>query len=420
MTNRGGKLLAVVLLGFLGNLFLSNEAPAADAANWPAWRGPHGNGHGDGQAVPLRWDKSQNVLWKAEVPGRGHSSPVVFGDRIFLTTADEGAKTQSILAYDRRRGDQIWQTIAHRDGFMRNHQKNSHASATPACDGERVYSVFINGTGLHVTATDLDGNIVWQREAGKFVSEHGYGSSPVLYESVVIVNGESLEKSFITALDRETGETVWRTPTKTTGNHGGFGTPIVRRLAGKDQLLLMGIENTSSYNPRDGKPIWTCKGPAEVNAGTVVTHGDLVIASGGYPEKEILGIRADGTGDVTESHVVWRKSNGMTYVPTALVNDGHLFIVNDQGVASCLDVASGRRIWQERLRGNFSASPTLAAGYLFVPNEAGMTYVLRASSAFDVVAENDLGDGGFATPSICDSQIFLRTNHALYCIAERN
>ncbi len=392
---------------------------AADAANWPAWRGPNGNGHSDSQNVALHWSKTKNVVWKSQVPGRGHSSPVVYGDRIFLTTAEESARKQMILAYDRDSGEPLWTTVAHTGEFMKNHSKNSHASATPACDGERVYSVFINGGGLQVTATDLNGEIVWQTEAGKFGSEHGYGSSPVLYKDTVIVNGENLTNSFVAALSCSTGDVVWSTPTKTTGNHGGFGTPIVRNLAGRDQLLLMGIENTSAYDPSNGKMIWTCKGPAEVNAGTVVTYGDLVIASGGYPEKEILAIRADGEGDVSQSHVVWRDSTAITYVPTALVHDGHVFIVNDGGVASCLEAESGRPLWRERLRGKFSASPTLAAGYLFVPSEAGKTYVLRASSAFEVVAENDLGDGGFATPSICGSEIFLRTNHDLYCIADK-
>jgi outer membrane protein assembly factor BamB len=337
---------------------------------------------------------------------------------VILTTADEQAQKQLILAFDRTTGKELWKTVAHNGGFMAKHGKNSHASATPACDGERAYSVFINRNGLHVTATDLDGKIAWQTEAGTFGSEHGYGSSPVLYKSLVIVLGDNMKSSFIAALDRQTGKVVWRTDRKTTGQHGSYATPIVARVAGKPQLLVSGMESTTSYAPETGKQIWTCFGPAEVTANTPAFSDQLVFSSGGYPEKELLAIRANGTGNVTRSHVAWRTGKGVTYVPSPIYHAGLLYVVSDDGVTTCFDGKTGKENWKGRLQGNFSSSPVLAGNLLYVTNEAGKTYVFKTGPKFEVVAQNDLGDGGFASPSICGGQIFLRTERTLYCVGK--
>ena len=400
-----------------GPALTSDAAPMAAASDWPWWGGPRGDGKSTDQgSLPTSWTTTENVLWKAPVVGRGHSSPSIVGERIFMTTADEQAEKQLILCYDRQSGGPLWSTVAHEGGFMEKHDKNSEASATPACAGERVYAAFINGGDLKVTATDLDGNIVWQESAGVFDSEWGYGSSILLHESLVIVLGDSLSKSFIAALDRETGELVWSTPRKSTGKHGSWATPVVGRLAGKDQLLVTGTWQVTSYNPTTGELIWFCEGPAECTACTVAISDELVFASGGYPEKEILAIRADGSGDVTDSHVVWRTKKDVTYVPSPVYHDGHLYTVNDGGVATCIDAASGKQLWQKRLGGAFSASPVLAGGHFYATNESGRTFVFKAGPKFEAVAENDLGDGGFASPVICGGRIFIRTDDFLYCI----
>ncbi len=426
------RFLTCCLLGLAGLLCalgaaasltapLDAEAATADTTkpspnDWPWWRGLSGDGKGTGAVVVTEWSNTKNVIWKTAVAGRGHSSPILWGDRVFLTTADEQSQEQSVLAFDRKTGKPLWATVAHKGGLMKKHGKNSHASATSACDGDRVYSAFIHSDALHVTATNLDGKILWQSNAGPFRSEHGYGSSPVLYKSLVIVNGDNLSGCFIAALDRATGKVVWKTPRKTTGRHGSYATPIVAKVAGRTQLLLHGMETVSSYDPDAGKLLWSCDGPTEVTACTVAFNDKLVFASGGYPDKEILAIRPDGRGDVTKTHVVWRSKKGVTYVPSPLYHDGHLYVVNDGGVASCFDADTGDQLWQNRLEGSFSASPVFAGGHIYATNEAGKTFVIKAGDRFELVAQNDLAHGGFATLAIAGGQVFLRTEHSLFCI----
>jgi outer membrane protein assembly factor BamB len=412
-------LLGVVLLAGRVTVTSAGEdttLPKAAPGDWPWWRGPALDGISPERRAPTQWSSTENVVWRGVVPGRGHSSPVVCGGRVFLTTADESAGKQLVLAYDRRTGKLLWSTPVHEGGFLRLNPKNSHASATPACDGERLYSAFINHVGLHVTATDLDGKVLWQKEAGPFQSEHGYGSSPVLYGPLVIVNGDSLKGSFLAALDRRSGKVAWRVDRPSTGRHGSYATPVVARLAGKPQLILTGMGETTSYDPETGKRLWWCTGPAEVTACTAACSDTLVFATGGFPQKELLAIRADGSGDVTQSHVVWRTNKGVTYVPSPLYHDGRLYVVNDGGTATCFEAATGRQLWQERLPGGFSASPVLVGDLLYVTSEAGKTFVLRAGPKFEVVGGNDLGEASLATPAVCGGQVYLRTTQHLYCI----
>ena len=390
--------------------------------NWPWWRGLHGTGIAYDQDIPTSWSTTENVLWQASVPGRGHSTPVVWDNQVFLTTADEEHEKQQILSYDRKNGKLLWKMTAHDGRFMSSHPTNTHASASPACDGERVCAAFINNGALRVTAVDLTGKLVWQSEAGTFGSEHGYGSSPVIYESLIIVLGDNITGSFITAIERTTGKIVWRTQRHTTGKHGSYSTPIVAEVSGRNQLLVHGTKRVTSYNPSNGSTLWYCAGPAEVTACTIAFSDNLVFASGGYPEKELLAIRADGSGDVTDSHVQWRraKSSDITYVPSPIYQKGRLYSVNDQGIASCFKAEDGTLLWQQRLGSNFSASPTLSGDFLFIPDESGKTYVLKAGTQFEFVSQNVLGDGGFASPIICGNQIFLRSNNQLYCVGKSN
>jgi outer membrane protein assembly factor BamB len=326
---RLAALAAVLLTGLAAALPARDAGPTAAPGDWPWWRGPAHDGTSRDSQVVTRWGPTTNVVWKTPVPGRGHSSPIVCGDRVFLTTADEAGRRQLVLAFDRKTGKPLWTTQAHGDGFPRINPKNSHASATPACDGRRVYSAFVNHDALYVTATDLDGKILWQTKAGAFSSEHGYGSSPVLYKSLVIVNGDSLEGCFIAALEADTGRVAWRTPRRTTGEHGSYATPVVATLAGRPQLILTGMHEVSSYDPDTGKRLWWCAGPAEVTACTAACSDRLVFATGGYPEKALLAVRADGTGDVSRSRVVWRTNKGVAYVPSPLYHDGRLYVVSD-------------------------------------------------------------------------------------------
>lgn len=404
----------LLVLAFLAAWFTISAA----ADDWPWWRGPALDGRSGDRKTPTKWSPTDNVVWKTAVPGRGHSSPIIRGERVFLTTGDEQDQTQRILAFERDTGKPLWDVVAHKGGFLRKYSKNTHASATPACDGERVYSVFINADGLHVTATDLDGKIVWRKEAGAFRSEHGYGSSPVLYRSLLIVNGESMKDSFLAALDRATGKLVWKIDRTNTGRHGNYSTPVIATLAGKPQLIQTGMQEVTSYDPESGKLLWSCAGLADVTANTAAFSDRLVFASGGFPEKNLLAVRADGSGDVTKSHIVWKSKSGVTYVPSPLYHDGRLYVINDGGIATCFDAATGKEVWQERLPGAFSSSPILVGDLLYVTSEAGKTFVLRTGAKYELVATSDLADGAFATPAISGGRLFLRTSRFLYCIGK--
>jgi len=386
--------------------------PTAAEGDWPWWRGPALDGKSRDAKVSTKWSTTENIAWVVDVPGRGHSSPAVCGDRVFLTSADEQAGTQSVLAFDRKTGKDLWSTVVQREALPKKHPKNTHASATPACDGERVYVIFVSGNEVRASALNLDGSIAWQKPVGAFKSEHGYGASPILYKSTVIVDGDSLEGSFLAAVDRKSGDVVWKIERPNIGRHGNYGTPTIARVAGKDQLLLNGMSETTSYDPATGKQFWRVDGPAEVTACTIAVSDRLVFSSGGFPEKELLAIRGnDGT-------VLWRTKQGVTYVPSPLYHEGRLYVINDGGIATCFDAMSGKQIWQERLGGAFSSSPVLAGGKIYIANEAGKMYVLKAGPKFEVLASNDLADGGFASPAIAGGQILIRTNTKLYCVGK--
>jgi outer membrane protein assembly factor BamB len=310
------------------------------------------------------------VVWKSLIPGRGHSSPIIHDQQVFLTTADEPERTQSVLCYDKQTGKLLWSVPVHRGGFMPMHAKNSQASATPACDGERLYCAFLHQGALWVTAIDLKGNLVWQTEAGPFLSEHGYGSSPALYQSLVLVLGDNQGISFLTALHRKTGQLIWRVKRP---QGASYGTPIVARIAGREQLLVGGHNVVSSYDPGTGQLLWHCTGPSQVTANSIAFDQEFVFASGGYPEKEVMCIRGDGVGDVSSTHVVWRSQRGAAYVPSPLAHAGLLYLAqDDSGMVSCVRADSGELVWKERLSRRFTSSPLLAGGYL--SSEEGKTH----------------------------------------------
>jgi outer membrane protein assembly factor BamB len=397
----------------------TDTLPEVDPADWPWWRGPTLDNKSSSENPPTQWSDDKNIVWKADVPGRGHGSPALWQQRVYLATADEEAETLKLLCYQRDDGTLLWDTPIHSGGFMHRHNKNSHASGTPACDGQRVYAAFMvrheDQDGIWVTATDLKGKIVWQTLAGPFTSKHGYGSSVLLEGSNVIVNGDNGESGFLAALDRATGAIRWRVQRPQLDS---FASPVVAEIGGRRQLLIHGAGQVTSYDPASGEERWHCAGPAETCANTIVWDDSRVYASGGWPEKELMAIRADGNGDVTGTHVQWQTGKSISYVPSMLIHEGRLFVVNDQGIATCYEAATGDVLWTKRLGGNFSASLTLAAGMLYIPDEAGVMHVFEAADSYRKVAQNDLGDGGFASPVIVEDQIFLRTNHHLYRIGE--
>jgi outer membrane protein assembly factor BamB len=395
---------------------LSAVKPAAD--DWPWWRGPHrDNIAAPGQDPPASWSRTENVIWTAEVPGRGHGSPSLWGDCIFLPTADDQAEVQYLLCYDRRTGRQRWQTELHRKGFVPLHHKNSHASATPACDGRLVFMPFVIQDAIWLSALGLDGKIAWQKRLGDFHSKHGFAASPVVYRSLVIVAADNVAQSFLTAVDRRSGATVWKI-NRPSYRLGTYASPTVGRVAGRDQLLLHGPMKVFSYDPLTGRELWCCDGPSESASSTMNWDDRRVYSSVGFPQKNMLCIRGDGSGDVSKTHVAWSKEKNMAYVPSLLLADGLLYMVEDRGNVACFEARTGNVVWTSKLEGDFSSSPVLAGGQIYVVSEEGTTFVFQAGRQFKLVARNDLEDGGFATPVICGGRIYLRTLHRLYCLGK--
>jgi len=383
-----------------------SESVAAAATDWPWWRGPDSDNHAAGPLPPDEWSETKNVLWKADVPGRGHSTPIVCGEMVYVTTADEKLEVKSLLAFDRQTGKQQWNTPVHSEGFMHTHQKNSQASATPACDGAHIYTVFMVDQGVWASAVDLQGEIAWQTKAGDFKSRHGYGSSPLIYKSLLIVVGDSSGGAFLTAIYRDSGKIAWRTPRN---NNASFGTPALLDVNGAPQLLVSGSEEVISYNPADGTELWRSEGPATTTANTMVAWNDLVFSSGGYPQRNLFAIRP------SDQSIVW-KDSVKVYVPSMLLLGDRLLAISDEGVAQLYAADTGDRVWRERLGGNFSSSPVTLDDRIYATNEAGKTFVFKAGDQLEILAENQLPSGGFASPVICDGTLYLRTDNQLFCI----
>lgn len=389
------------------------------ATDWPWWRGPNSNGVANCDSAPLTWSETQNVLWKTPVPGRGHSSPTVVGDRIYLTTADEQANIQSVLAYDKSTGKQLWKTDVHRGGFDdKAHRENSRASGCVACDGKRLFVAFLNHGAVWVTALDLDGNQLWQTNAGHFDSHWGYGASPILYKSLVIISADHEGGGYLAAVHRKTGDIVWRTSRPA---YQSYSSAVVGQVDGEDQLMISGCDEVCSYDPSTGKELWCVKGTTEVTCATMVWSDDLAFASGGFPGSETLAVKGDGSGKV-----VWRNKVKI-YVPSMLVHKGFLYAVND-GRAYCWNAQTGKTMWQHRLGSEISrASPVLVGDHIYYLNVKGTMYVFKANpEKFELVAENQLGDETYATPVVCDGCLYLRVadndgdsrRETLYCIGD--
>jgi hypothetical protein len=387
--------------------------------DWPWWRGPSRNGIAVDQKVPTTLSDTDNLVWKVPVPGRGHASPIVVGQCIYLATADDQKKVHSILAFDRATGKLIWSTDVNKGGFpAKNHANNTEASPTLACDGERLFAAFYHHDKVEAVAVSLDGKEVWKQTVCPFrprMFEYGYGPSPLLYGDSVIIAAEYDGNSFLTALNRKNGERVWRTPRNTMIT---FASPVITHVAGKDQLLISGSDEVTSYDPKNGKKLWATPGTAMTTCGTIVWEGNTVFASGGYPKSETIAINAK------DGKVQWRNTQ-RCYEQSMLVHDGYLYAFAENNVMFCWRSSDGKEMWKKRLVGPVSASPVLAGGNIYWANELGTLYVFKPTpDQFELVAENQIGNVSFASPAICGGEIFLRVAQTsggrqefLYCFA---
>jgi hypothetical protein len=298
----------------------------------------------------------------------------------------------------------------------RKHNLNSHASSTPVTDGRHVWTAFLDGKDFVVFCIDVDGNPVWKASPGTFSSVHGFCSSPVLYKDTVIFNGDQDAEAWIVALDKVSGAVRWRADRP--NRVRSYSPPVILEAAGRKQLVLSGSKCVASYDPDTGKPWWIIDGPTDQMTASMVFTEGVFFVTGGYPELHILGLRPDGEGNVTKTHILWRDTEGVSYVPSPVAWGPHFFLVSDGGIVSGLEAKTGKRLWKERLGPHHSASPVAAGGYLFFPDDKGRTHVLKAGPTFEPVAKNDLGDECYASPALLRGRIYFRTLKNLWCIEE--
>lgn len=393
-------------------LLVALAGAALRAEDWPAFRGPTGQGHSSERGLPLEWSESRNVIWKTPVPGLGWSSPVVAGGRVWLTSAVRERNDASLraLAYDLETGNEAVnvEVFRIRNASLLN-PKNSHASPTPIIAGDRVYVHFgAEGTAALTPA----GEVVWKARV-PFVNQHGGGGSPVLYDDLLIFNCDGWDAAFVIALDVRTGKVRWKTNRRYPADQA-YTTPLVIRVGDRDQLVSVGAYRAAAYEPRSGKEIWRVSyrdGFSNVPR-PVYGHGLVYIATG-FQQPSLIAVRADGTGDVTRQ-IAWTQQRAAPYTPSPLLVGEELYTVSDIGVAAALDARTGVPRWQQRLGGNYSASPVFADGRIYFLNEEGQTTVIAPGTEFRVLARNQLDGTTLASIAVSGGSMFIRSDRSLY------
>jgi len=414
------------------------------AEQWPAWRGPRGDGTSLEQEVPTQWSATENIAWQVEIPGIGHASPIVFGDYVFLVTCVEETQKRILLCLDRKNGKTAWKKVVIRAPLEAIHELNSRASSTPATDGEYVYVSFlvpdgstlpaelvrersgdlradnsgkpVNPGSMCVAAYDMNGQQKWIARPGEFASVWGYCASPIVFEGKVIINGDHDGDAYIVALDRRTGETVWKVARE--NRIRSHCVPLIRKLDGRMQMMVAGSHSIVSYDPRYGSKHWYTVGPKGRAVASPVLAAGLLLVSTAYPDREFLAIRPDGHGNVTETHITWRNGQSAPYVPSPIAVGDYFLAVSDDGIASCFDAATGQRHWRERIGKRHSAAIVAAGGLVYFLSDAGATRVVRPGPQFELIAENLIGQRCYASPAISHGQIFLRSEKHLVCIGQ--
>jgi len=397
------------------------------AENWPQWCGPSLNGLSGEKNLPVRWSKSENIAWSLPLSAWSGSTPIVWGDRLFLSVA-EGAEL-SLWSIDRTRGAVMWKQRL--GGGNVRMMKQNMSSPSPVTDGTSVW--VMTGTGV-LKAFDYGGRELWvrdiQHDYGAFSQLHGYASSPLLYEDglyVQVLHGRSREPSYLLRIDKSSGKTVWKVDRRTQARFespDAYTTPALLRYADRAEIVVTGGDVVTGHDVGTGAEVWRASGLNPSGDGSYrivaspVVFGDLIIAPS--RERPLLALKAGGRGDVTTSHLLWSFSNGPD-VPTPVTDGRYLYIVNDRGIMWCLDVRTGKEVYaRQRLRsGTYSASPVLADGKVYATNEDGVTVVVKAGPAFEVIAENNMDDYTLSSPAISDGQIFLRTSKFLFAVGAR-
>ena len=416
-----------VILVFLGLLLLSSTL---FAENWPQFRGPNAQGVSSVANLPTEWGKDKNIAWKTAIPGDGWSSPIVWGERVFLTAATNDNKECRVYAIDLATGKILWDKHVFDQATLQRHPKNSYATPTPVTDGETVYAVFSDGSFV---ALDFEGNVKWTNRDLNYYSHHGLGPSPILYEDILIfpVNPSSRvepvvagwqrpwDQSFLLALDKNTGEERWRE--KRGMSRISHASPIVIQVEGKDQILSAAGDVIQGFDPDTGELIWTVRSNGEPCVPTPALGDGLIYTAptGGDP---IRAIRLDGKGDCTDTHIAWEQRRNAPLIASFLYVKPCLYSVTDSGTFSCLDATTGEFLWQQRVGGTVSASPLYADGKIYVLSEQGETTVLKLSdnpkNAAEVLAKNNLEEDAQASIAIAGNRLLIRTSSHLWCVGK--
>ena len=433
------RIAHVFLFGIVA--LTSSDAQAED---WPNWRGPTGDGSSSEKNVPTRWSDSENIGWKVALPGQGHGSPIVWGNRLFLVACLPETKERVLLCHDRQSGQELWRSTVFTAPLESMHHLNSYASGTPATDGKLVYVAFLEPDGSQVDAAmiraragklradnsgkpvspgrmvvaafDFNGKPRWLVRPGPYISVWGFCSCPVLFEDMVILNGDHDGDAYLVALDRETGATRW----KVNRQHRirSHSTPIIRDVDGRIHLFMSGAHEIVSYNPRDGSEHWRINGPQGRAVASLVYDGSRLLVPCGYPNRQVWAVRPDGKADVTDTHVEWHIQQACPYVPSPVVIDNYFLMVADNGVASCYNATSGEKLWIKRIGSGYSASLVNAGRLVYFLSDDGDTTVVRAGKSFELISENPLNEPSYASPAISQGQIYLRGEKHLFCIGQ--
>lgn len=405
--------------------FVVTVANLSWAENWPGFRGPTGQGISWEKDVPTQWSQTSNILWKTPVPGNGWSSPIVFDDRVFVTTARDDGASFRLVCIDRWTGNIVWDKQVLRQEPGHKSQQNSYASSTPVTDGRRVYVLAYDGS---FAAVSMEGDVIWTNRDFHYYSEHGLAVSLILYQDLLIApfDGSSpgpdkapgwqkpWDQAVITALDKNTGSVRWKA--RRGSSRIAHVTPQILSQDGQEQLVSSAGDVVQGFDLKTGERLWTVASTGEGVVPSLVIGDGLIFATSGFGQPTIRAIRTGGKGDVTQSHIAWESADDVPMVPSMLYVKPHLFLVTEGGVAKCLAAATGEVLWRNRLAGRYSASPIWVDGKIYFLSEQGRTTIVDAAGEFNVVAQNELQEKCCASPAVSNKHIFIRSEDAVYCI----
>ena len=401
---------------------LALMVPAADAENWPRFRGPNGDGVSASKDVPVQWNLRDSLVWKAALPGIGHSSPVIWGDRLFLQSAS--ATERMLLCFRVSDGKELW---THKEPGAKAHinEYNSWASSTPATDGKRVYALFWNGDTIALDTFNFDGKPLWQRDLGGFKSQHGVGMSPIVFENRVIVVNDQDVSAAILAFDARDGKPLWETPR---GHYRAcYSTPfILERPTLAPELIVGSTMGLAGYDPRTGKELWKWDWkfegmPLRTVASPIYSQGFVLLNSGdGSGLRSTIAVQLEGAGKATKATLAWQNKNKkyFPYVPCLLIHGEHVYSVSDDGFARCHELMTGKEIWEERLYCKVTASPILIAGKIYMISDEGEVYVFEAAPTYKLLGRSPIAEPVSATPAVADNRLYVRGDKHLFCIGK--